>query len=82
LPFAQAREKRPRHAGQQRQADAQGTLNWQPTDWLVPGNTWSHYGTWISALTDIAGSVGGYPFTALSCLRFSPRPVIARLTLM
>ena len=29
-------------------------------DWGVPGDVWSHQGTYISALQDIAGSVGGY----------------------
>ena len=35
-------------------------VDWQLTDWVVPGNVWSHYGPWITALADIAGSVGGY----------------------
>lgn len=29
-------------------------------DWLVPGGVWMHRGTMVSALADIAGSVGGY----------------------
>jgi len=36
------------------------SIDWQLTDWAVPGNVWSHYGPWITALADIAGSVGGY----------------------
>jgi len=36
------------------------SVDWQLTDWVVPGNVWSHYGPWITALADIAGSVGGY----------------------
>ena len=35
-------------------------VDFQLTDWLVPGGVWMHQGTWISALADIAGSVGGY----------------------
>ncbi len=29
-------------------------------DWLVPGNVWTHQGTYVSALQDIAQAVGGY----------------------
>ena len=29
-------------------------------DWLIPGGVWMHQGTYVSALADIAGSVGGY----------------------
>lgn len=36
------------------------SVDFQLTDWLVPGGVWMHQGTFISALTDIAGSVGGY----------------------
>lgn len=35
-------------------------VDWQLTDWLVPGGVWMHQGTFITALADIAGSVGGY----------------------
>lgn len=35
-------------------------VDWMITDWLVPGGVWMHQGTWISALLDIAGSVGAY----------------------
>lgn len=36
------------------------SVDFQLTDWLVPGGVWMHQGTYISALADIAGSVGGY----------------------
>jgi hypothetical protein len=36
------------------------SVDWQLTDWLVPTGAWLHQGTWISALNDIASSVGGY----------------------
>lgn len=36
------------------------SVDFQLTDWLVPGGLWMHRGTWISALADIAGAVGGY----------------------
>ena len=36
------------------------SVDFQLADWLVPGGVWMHQGTFIGALTDIAGSVGGY----------------------
>jgi hypothetical protein len=36
------------------------SVDWQLTDWLVPGGAWMHQGTYIDALKDIAGAVGGY----------------------
>lgn len=36
------------------------SVDFQLTDWLIPGKVWMHQGTWVSALADIAGSVGGY----------------------
>lgn len=36
------------------------SVDFQLTDWLVPGGIWMHQGSYISALTDIAASVGGY----------------------
>lgn len=36
------------------------SVDFQITDWLVPGGLWMHQGTWISALADIASAVGGY----------------------
>ena len=35
-------------------------VDWQLTDWIVPGGVWMHQGTWISAISDIAGAAGGY----------------------
>ncbi len=35
-------------------------VDFQLADWLVSGGVWMHQGTWISALADIAGAVGGY----------------------
>lgn len=36
------------------------SLDWGLTDWLVPAETFSHQGSYISALNQIAGAVGGY----------------------
>lgn len=36
------------------------SIDWGLADWVVPGNVWTHQGTYISALTDIADAVGGY----------------------
>lgn len=49
-------------------------LEWQLTDWPIPANTWAHQGTWISAINDIAGSVGGYvqPHDTADLLRILP----------
>ena len=35
-------------------------IDWRITDWTVPGNVWSHQGTYISALTNIAQAPGAY----------------------
>lgn len=35
-------------------------VDWSLTDWLVPGNVWTHQGSYIGALQDIALAVGGY----------------------
>ncbi|MBF5006352.1 hypothetical protein [Diaphorobacter caeni] len=35
-------------------------VDWQITDWIVPGGVWMHQGTWISAIADIAAATGGY----------------------
>ena len=35
-------------------------VDWQMTDWLVPGGLWTHQGSFMSALVDIAGAAGGY----------------------
>jgi len=36
------------------------SVDFQLADWLIPAGAWMHQGTWVSALADIAGSVGGY----------------------
>jgi hypothetical protein len=36
------------------------SLDWQITDWTVPGGVWSHSGTAIDACTDVASAVGAY----------------------
>ena len=45
------------------------------TDWLVPGNTWVHHGSYISALLEIAAAAGGYvqPHDTAATLRVLPR---------
>lgn len=35
-------------------------LDWGLTDWNVPAGVFSHQGTWIEALSVIAGAAGGY----------------------
>lgn len=44
-------------------------------DWLVPGNVWTHQGSYISALQDIAQAVGGYlqPHNTAQTLRVLAR---------
>lgn len=50
------------------------TLDWQITDWTLPAGTWAHQGSWISAINDIAGSVGAYvqPHDTAHTLRILP----------
>lgn len=36
------------------------TVNWGLTDWNVPADTFSHQGSYISALNQIASAAGGY----------------------
>jgi hypothetical protein len=36
------------------------SLDWQLTDWLVPGGAWSHSGSHIEACTRLAEAAGGY----------------------
>ena len=36
------------------------SLDWQISDWLVPGGVWSHQGTMIDAVKRIAEAAGGY----------------------
>lgn len=49
-------------------------LDWGLTDWLVPGNTWTHQGAYISAITAIAQAAGGYvqPHNTSKTLRILP----------
>lgn len=35
-------------------------VNWTPTDWTIPAGVFVHQGSYMSALTTIAGAVGGY----------------------
>ena len=50
------------------------SVDFQLTDWLVPGGAWMHQGTWMGALADIAASVGGYiqPHDTAQVLRVLP----------
>lgn len=36
------------------------TVDWQLTDWLVPGNVWTHQGAYVGALNTIVQAAGGY----------------------
>lgn len=49
-------------------------IDWQLTDWLVPGGVWSHQGTHISAVNAIAAAAGGYvqPHPTARTLRVLP----------
>ena len=35
-------------------------VDWRLTDWLVPGNVWTHQGSYIGALNSIVQAAGGY----------------------
>lgn len=35
-------------------------VDWQLTDWLVPGNVWTHQGAYVGALKSIVQAAGGY----------------------
>lgn len=50
-------------------------VDWGLTDWLVPGNIWTHQGSYISAINQIASAAGGYvqPHATLQTLRILPR---------
>jgi hypothetical protein len=51
------------------------TADWQITPWLVPGGTWSHLGTAITAAQAIAQAAGAYlqPHDTANVLRVLPR---------
>lgn len=36
------------------------TVDWQLTDWLVPGNVWTYQGAYVGALNSIVQAAGGY----------------------
>lgn len=50
-------------------------LDWQIDDWQVPAAAWTHQGTYITALTDIATAVGAYiqPHPTEQTLHVLPR---------
>lgn len=51
------------------------TVDWGLTDWQVPAGAWALQGSYIDAINDIAGAVGGYvqPHATASVLRVLPR---------
>ena len=52
------------------------SVDWQlDHDWIVPGGAWMQQGTWMGALKDIAGAVGGYlqPHDTAEILRVLPK---------
>jgi hypothetical protein len=55
------------------------SVDWQLTDWLVPAGVWSHQGSYISALSQIAAAAGGYlqPHATAKTLRVLPRYPLA-----
>lgn len=50
-------------------------VDWNLTDWLVPGGTWTSQGAYIGAVLDIAQAAGGYvqPHDTAQTLRVLPR---------
>lgn len=36
------------------------SVDWQLTDWLVPGDVWTHQGAYVGALNSIVQAAGGY----------------------
>ena len=50
-------------------------VDWGISDWSVPGDTWTHQGSYISAILDIASAAGGYvqPHNTDARLRILPR---------
>lgn len=55
------------------------TVDWQLTDWLVPGDVWSVQGSPIAAVNAIAAAAGGYvqPHPTLKTLRVLPKFPVA-----
>jgi len=55
------------------------SVDWNLTDWLVPGGAWTHQGAYISAILDIAGAAGGYvqPHDTEQILRVLPKYPVA-----
>lgn len=51
------------------------TVEWGLDDWLVPAGAWAIKGSYIDAITDIAGAAGGYvqPHNTASTLLVIPR---------
>lgn len=51
------------------------TVNWGITDWTVPGNVWTHQGSYMGALMSIAAAPGAYiqPHPTLQQLYVLPR---------
>ena len=54
-------------------------VDWGLTDWQVPAGTWSHQGSYITALNAIAQAAGGYlqPHATARTLRVLPRYPVA-----
>lgn len=50
-------------------------LDWQIADWMVPAGAWALQGSYMDALIEIAGSVGGYvqPHNTDPVLRILPK---------
>lgn len=50
-------------------------VDWGLVDWLVPAGAWAMQGSYIDAIVDIAGAVGGYvqPHATAQTLRILPR---------
>lgn len=50
-------------------------VDWRLTDWLVPGNVWTHQGVYMSALVDIAEAAGAtiQPHDTDATVRVVPR---------
>lgn len=55
------------------------TVDWGLTDWNVPANAFAQQGSWINALTAIAGAAGGYliPHPSAQSIRVRHRYPVA-----